>query len=1096
MIFREKLVNASTGEVRQGNVLDSSLGEVEQIMIDSSLCSVMYYWVKTPDSTWRKTQYYELVENLYSIIYKVNDSIYQTYYLQEGDDVPVPEYTPATGYSWSGWLNENIPDKMPASDIVVESYTEQTDYAIIYYIDERVVYSETHHYNDSITAYVPETREHYVFSGWTGFPQSGYMPAENVTVTGTYEEDQSYVLSYYVDASVYTQQSYMSNDVIDAPDDPQVEEGYSWSGWIDLPSLMPAYDSSVHSVLTANQYILDYYVDSSLWNSLIYNYKQTIVSQTYTPAEGYLFSGWVNEPETMPAINHYRVDGMTQLIMYNVYWYIDSSLIQTGEYVPGSTVTSPVCQDDPDYVYDWNGYDTFTMPSADTSIYGEKIAKTEPVITYTVTWYIDSSLIQTAQYESGTTVTSPVCEDSAYEYNWNGYDTFVMPAADTSIYGEKIAKVVPVTSGTVTWYLDNVLFSQGTYAYDTYVMSPSSSNIKYVYEWGDYELFVMPHNDISVYGNSTKVGGTVTWYLDNAYYSSSDYLYDASVTSPVSAEIGIDYNWEYDTFLMPHYDTSIHGVREEKTGPLRKVTMIVDANGPHDYQYLRSTIYEGYYHDGDLIPCPTSQDRKFVFQGFGNIYSEDPKVTEVYTEEEWFMMRRDNVWLVKDHDVSIGIVAEKRLYSKFAVAPMQYHISVEHPTVEIGVLEPSGEVIESSTNVIDASLYFVDSNYNSIIGTNPSQVRVSMGIQVSTDGENWTLLSNNKVVMDSRISDSSIFRWDDIMHAQPYQITKEVTILGRRYIRLHVLDIYGTPSATELADCSYYAFLNYAPTGNMNTQHYIMTLSNNQRDCKFQVLGDFDSFYEHAVEQINEHFGLTAKLTNFNISMLYNMRYADLVVEHDPNNFLISGIRNPNSLAIKTDYIDSYAIETLPVFDTTPYTRTQEINPGRVQYNYHVLDSSVIMRKDMMWSRRWANCKNIIYPQDIRVTALPSSACHQMYSGCTSLRYTPPQLCSSTLGNYAYYQMFQNCTSLHDATELELPATTVPMGCYRRMFYNCENLENPPLISGRIYDREALKEMFKDCKSLKSRAVINAESAHSTAFDNMYEGCTLLPPED
>ena len=373
MIFREKLVNASTGEVRQGNVLDSSLGEVEQIMIDSSLCSVMFYWAKTPDNTWRKTQYYELVENLFSITYKVNDSIYQTYYLQEGDDVPVPDYTPATGYTWSGWLNENIPDKMPASDIVVESYTEQTDYAIIYYIDGRVVYSETHHYNDSITAYVPETREHYVFSGWSGFPQSGYMPAENVTVTGTYEEDQSYVLSYYIDSSVYTQQSYIVNDAVIAPDDPQVENGYTWSGWVDLPSLMPAYDSSVHSVLTANQYILDYYVDSSLWNSLTYNYKQTIVSQTYTPAEGYLFSGWVNEPETMPAINHYRVDGMTSIITYRVTWYIDSSVLDSAVYIPGDTVTSPV-SNNPDYIYEWpENYDTFTMPSEDVTIQGTRI---------------------------------------------------------------------------------------------------------------------------------------------------------------------------------------------------------------------------------------------------------------------------------------------------------------------------------------------------------------------------------------------------------------------------------------------------------------------------------------------------------------------------------------------------------------------------------------------------------------------------------------------------------------------------------------------------------------------------------------------------
>lgn len=170
MIFREKLYNASTAEERAGNVLESRLGdEVEEITVDSSIISVKYYYVKTPDDTWRKTTYYEQVDNLFSITYKVNDTTYRIDYVKENDTVSVPVYVSATGYDWSGWLN-TIPTVMPANDVIIESTSNPINYTLTYLLDDVPVKYEVHHYNDVLTAYNPGEKPGYTFSGWTGFP--------------------------------------------------------------------------------------------------------------------------------------------------------------------------------------------------------------------------------------------------------------------------------------------------------------------------------------------------------------------------------------------------------------------------------------------------------------------------------------------------------------------------------------------------------------------------------------------------------------------------------------------------------------------------------------------------------------------------------------------------------------------------------------------------------------------------------------------------------------------------------------------------------------------------------------------------------------
>ena len=825
--FREKLYNASTNDTRPGNLLDTSLyDEVEQIMIDSSVKDVQYYYVRTPDSVWRKTEYYEI---LHALIFKVNDTVYQTLYFRTGEAISdtAIEYT-APGMEFQGWT-DSIPAVMPDFDVIINGTATAVQYTIAYFIDSALVHFEEHNYNDTLTAYVPDALDGYSFGGWVDFPSSGKMPANNIEVHGSYVENDTYTLTYYIGTDVYDSVQYREGDPISPADEPEdIEVGYSFSGWVDEPEVMPAYNASVNSSLIPNNYLLDYFVDSSLWKSLEYAYNSSIIHQVFE-RENYIFYGWENEPEVMPAIDHYAVNGSTAQVLYNlqfysdsstlyanynlhygeqvpqiecnkegyifkswepelpatmpsydistlatyyansyqlkfitvnyynqienlvydmqvgtvidsslypkpeqyfkykyvsenaipevmpandliiygryelidastegfIQWYIDGEKLTNGVYqydtsvyapiseeeqfiylwgqyeaftmphvarmdiygergiIPGqfskvqwyldndtlpiltevkewdTLVTAPVSEED-DFNYEWGIYSSFNMPHFAVNAHGTRVAKTIPVPTsHTVYWYLDSSLFTSAVYDISTYVTSPVSsEEDDYNYDWGSYASFVMPNYDISIYGTRVAKTIPATSGTVYWYLDSSLFRQGVYQYDTYVMSPESNDIKYVYDWGSYELFEMPHNDISVYGTSTKVGGTVTWYLDNVFFSEGSFLYDASVNSPTSVEQDYDYDWNgYDTFVMPHYDTSVHGVREAKVVPVSSHTVTWYL----DNVYLDSSVFE----TGSTVKSPVSAEADYNYDWGNYAYFTMPDYdTSVYGVRE------------------------------------------------------------------------------------------------------------------------------------------------------------------------------------------------------------------------------------------------------------------------------------------------------------------------------------------------------------------------------------------------------------------------------------------------------------------------------
>ena len=245
-----------------------------------------------------------------------------SYTKREGD--PMPEFT----LSYEGWkLNEtnSVLTKQPvvACEAAVNSepgeypvtvsgaeaqnydisyvngkliVTTRPSYTLTYFVDGVLYKTYTIKEGATVTPEPAPTKEGYTFSGWSEIPAT--MPAHDVTVTGSFTVNK-YKLTYMVDSEVYKSYEIEYGATI-TPEPAPTKEGYTFSGWNDLPSTMPAKDVTVSGSFTINQYTITYIIDGEVYQTVKIDYNSKITPPTPPEKEGFDFA-WGEYPETMPA---------------------------------------------------------------------------------------------------------------------------------------------------------------------------------------------------------------------------------------------------------------------------------------------------------------------------------------------------------------------------------------------------------------------------------------------------------------------------------------------------------------------------------------------------------------------------------------------------------------------------------------------------------------------------------------------------------------------------------------------------------------------------------------------------------------------------
>lgn len=314
--------------------------------------------------------------SVYTVTYLVDGDVYVTTDYNEGESI-VPESEPQKeGYTFSGW--SWIPSKMPGENVVISGSFTVNKYRLTYILDGEEYKTGELEYGTSITPEAEPEREGYVFSGWSYIP--GTMPANDVTITGTFAKG-IYTLTYILNGKTYKTCLYSFGDKV-TPEQVSEEEGYTFSGWSYIPSNMPAENVTVTGTYTVNTYKLIYMVDGEVYKTVEVEYGAKLTAEEEPEKDGYTFSGWSWMPSKMPA-EDVVVTGTFKQIGYSIDDYIyvingNNATCAKGSPDDGELIVSPVIVIENntynvtsigDYAFSYNsGITSVTIPDGVTSI--------------------------------------------------------------------------------------------------------------------------------------------------------------------------------------------------------------------------------------------------------------------------------------------------------------------------------------------------------------------------------------------------------------------------------------------------------------------------------------------------------------------------------------------------------------------------------------------------------------------------------------------------------------------------------------------------------------------------------------------------------
>ena len=370
--------------------------------------------------------------NSYSITYTINGEEYTAQTYEFGAAVSAPEYTVPEGHTFSGW---NIPETMPAENLVLDAALTVNSYSITYTINGAEYTAQTYEFGAVVSAPEYTVPEGHTFSGWD-IPET--MPAENLVLDAALTVN-SYTITYTINGEEYTAQTYEFGAVVSAPEY-TVPEGHTFSGW-DIPETMPAENLVLDAALTVNEYTVTYNINGEIYAIQVYAYGEEVFAPAYDVPDHFTFSGW-DTPATMPAENIVLDATLVEDGKYTVSFMVDGETYFTFTGYEGDAITVPENPEKLGYTFDaWDGMpEDGVLPAANITV-----TAVWSVNTYTITYTVNGDEYTAQTYEFGAAVSAP--EYTVPEgYTFSGWSVpETMPAEDLVVDATCTINVYEVT---------------------------------------------------------------------------------------------------------------------------------------------------------------------------------------------------------------------------------------------------------------------------------------------------------------------------------------------------------------------------------------------------------------------------------------------------------------------------------------------------------------------------------------------------------------------------------------------------------------------------------------------------------------------------
>ena len=438
--------------------------------------------------------------NKYTITFDVDGGSYVAPITQNfGTEIVAPADPTKTGYTFAGWDTE-IPSTMPAGDMTIKAKWTVNQYTITVDTDGgSVIAPITQDYGTAIVAPAAPTKTGYTFAGWdTEFPTT--MPANDVTdkalwTVKTFDPDvNGKGVKFnanggaFADGSTEALVKATFGEAIVAPAAP-ARAGYTFVGWAatadskvalaDLGTLDVDLDDgevtfyAVWTEADGVSYTVEVYVQATD-GSYALSKTETATGKTgsavtvegfYTVDEGFEHNA-AHEGAVETGV--IAADGSTTLKVYiarKTYSARFEGVAEPVDALYGAPIVAPEAPAVSGKTFikwvDADGNEPSTMP-----IGGASFTAVYETLTYSVKYFVDGEFKGSYRLSSGTAIpTSYIGYEVPEGYEFIGWFTdsamntalaegAVVEAADVSLYGKTVAKVV------------NVVFSagEGTFA--------------------------------------------------------------------------------------------------------------------------------------------------------------------------------------------------------------------------------------------------------------------------------------------------------------------------------------------------------------------------------------------------------------------------------------------------------------------------------------------------------------------------------------------------------------------------------------------------------------------------------------------------------
>jgi hypothetical protein len=280
------------------------------------------YTGEATGSPWGAKKVYTTLPDEYGFYYTDEEKTQIEFYAGAGGDVVIPEGVTSLPNSLfqncKGISSVTIPSSVTSiGESVFQGCTGLTSIEIpgsVTRIGSSAFYGCTGLIAIYLNSLVPPTIDYFAFDGLDKSQCTLYVPEgfesqyqswgfQNIAVNPYVTVEKKAVI-YMVDGEEYQRDSVAVTAAIAAIDAP-TREGYTFSGWSEIPATMPDNDVTVTGTFTVNRYAVIYMVDGEEYRRDSVEYGATITLAENPTKESHDFSGWSGYPEdlTMPAGN-------------------------------------------------------------------------------------------------------------------------------------------------------------------------------------------------------------------------------------------------------------------------------------------------------------------------------------------------------------------------------------------------------------------------------------------------------------------------------------------------------------------------------------------------------------------------------------------------------------------------------------------------------------------------------------------------------------------------------------------------------------------------------------------------------------------------